>query len=101
MEEDLGRADEGESHAESEEASAVGDVRRLGDLLVLLEALGVRVLDEDVEHHQVLAGIVQDDLLDRTAGKIHRNQETWFFFLPSLFHMKDLYKEQRAPVRGE
>ncbi len=70
MEEYLRAADEREPHAESQEASAVGDVRRLGDLLIFLESLGVGVLDEDVEHDQVLAGVVQDHLLNRTTEKI-------------------------------
>ena len=57
MEEDLGGADEGEAHAKSKQTSGVGNVRRFGDFFVLLKTLGVGVLDEDVEHHQVLSGI--------------------------------------------
>jgi hypothetical protein len=64
VEEDLCAADEAEAHAEAEQTAGVGDVRRLRDLLVLLEPLGVRILDEDVEHDQVLAGVLQDHLFD-------------------------------------
>ncbi len=68
MEENLRTADEGEPHAQAEETAGVGDVGSLGDLLVFLEALGIRVLDEDVKHDQVLTGVVQNGLFNRTAG---------------------------------
>jgi len=68
VKEDLGPADEAESHAETEQTSGVGNVRRLRDLFVLLKPLGIRILDEDVEHDQVFSGVLQDDLLDRTGG---------------------------------
>jgi hypothetical protein len=68
VEDNLGAADEGEAHAEAEEAARVSNVGRDGNLLVLLEPLGVRVLDEDVEHDQVLSSVVQDGLLYRTVA---------------------------------
>lgn len=52
----------GETHAEPQQAAGVGDVGRLGDLLVLHEPLGVGILDEDVEHDEVVLGVVQDGL---------------------------------------
>ena len=70
MEDDLGGADQGEAHAETQQTSTVGNVRRLGDLLVLLEALGVRVLDEDVEHDEVLPGVVEDHFLYGTVARV-------------------------------
>ena len=68
VEEDLGAADEAEAHAEAKQTSGVGNVRRLRDLLILLEPLGVRILDEDIEHDQVFFGVLQDDLFDRAGG---------------------------------
>ena len=69
VEQDLCSADQAESHAETEQTPAVGDVAGLGDLLILLESLCVRILDEDVEHDQVVAGVVKDPLFDRTSGE--------------------------------
>ena len=62
MVENLRGRDEGEAHAEPQQAAGVGDIGRLGDLLVLHEPLGVGILDEDVEHDEVVLGIVQDGL---------------------------------------
>ena len=62
MVENLRGRDEGKAHAEPQQAAGVGDVGRLGDLLVLHEPLGVGILDEDVEHDEVVLGIVQDGL---------------------------------------
>ena len=68
VEEDLCAADEAEAHAEAEQTSGVGNVRRLRDLLVLLESLGIGILDEDVEHDQVFFGVPEDDLLHGAGG---------------------------------
>ena len=62
MVENLRGRDEGEAHAEPQQATGVGDIGRLGDLLVLHEPLGVGILDEDVEHDEVVLGVVQDGL---------------------------------------
>ena len=62
MVENLRGRDEGEAHAKPQQATGVGDIGRLSDLLILHEPLGVRVLDEDVEHDEVVLGVVQDGL---------------------------------------
>ena len=67
MVENLRGRDEGEAHAEPQQAAGVGDVGRLGDLLVLHEPLGVRILYEDVEHNQVVLGVVEDGLHHRAV----------------------------------
>ena len=51
-----------------QDTTGVGNVRRLRDLLVLLESLGIGILDEDVEHDQVFFGVPQDDLLHGAGG---------------------------------
>ena len=68
VKQDLSTADQAKTHAEAEQTSGVSNVRRLGDLFVLLEPLGVRILDEDVEHDQVFFGVLQDDIFDWTRG---------------------------------
>ena len=62
MVENLRGRDEGEAHAKPQQATGVGDIGRLGDLLILHEPLGVGILDEDVEHDEVVLGVVQDGL---------------------------------------
>lgn len=64
MEENLSTGNEAETHAETQKTTRVGNVRRLCDLFVLLESFCIGVLDEDVEHHEVLSGIAQDGLLN-------------------------------------
>ena len=54
--------EEGQEQANTQETTRVGNVGRLGDLLILHEPLGVRILYEDVEHHQVVLGVVEDGL---------------------------------------
>ena len=68
MEENFGTTDQAEAHAKSQETAGVGNVRRLRDLLVLLEPLGVRVLDEDVEHD--LESILQNSFNDYSSTKL-------------------------------
>ena len=64
MEKNFRAADQTKSHAETQQTSWVGNVGCLGDLLVFLEPLCVRILDEDVEHDQVFSGVVQDHFFD-------------------------------------
>ena len=55
---DLRQGHEGEAHAKAQQASRAGDVRDAAHLLGLPEALRVRLLNEDVNDGQVLAGVV-------------------------------------------
>ena len=68
MEENFGTTDQAEAHAKSQKTAGVGNVRRLRDLLVLLEPLGVRVLDEDVEHD--LESILSNSFNDYSSKKL-------------------------------
>ena len=70
VKENFGGADEAEAHAKAQKAARVGDVRRLGDLLVLLEALGVGIFDEDVKHDEIFPGVVQDDVFQRALSGV-------------------------------
>ena len=46
--EDLRRGHQAEAHAQAQQPPRVGDVRRLCDLLILHEPLGIRVLQNQV-----------------------------------------------------
>ena len=72
MKENFSRTNEAEAHTKSQKASAVGNVRGLGDFFVLLKPLGIRILDKDVEHNQIFTGIAQNGVLHGTfaAGAI-------------------------------
>ena len=59
--------EEGEQQANTQQTTRVGNVGRLGDLLIFHEPLGVRILYEDVEHHQVVLGVVEDGLHHRAV----------------------------------
>ena len=59
--------EEGEEQANTQETPRVGNVGRLGDLLILHEPLSIGILYEDVEHDQVVLGVVEDGLHHRAV----------------------------------
>ena len=56
-----------EKQTNTQKASRVGNVGRLGDLLILHEPLSIGILYEDVEHDQVVLGVVEYGLHNRAV----------------------------------